>query len=76
MLLRHSLLGAIDHFVDELFTIWQRLFASIDIAGFFVVGDEQVIAPVAPAGVDVFAKFHEALGAQNGQSTVAPAFER
>src|SRR5690606_26225036 len=72
MLLRHGRFGAIDDVVDDLAAVRQLDVARLDVAGGFVVRDEQVAAARASCDVDVLADFDEAVGAEDRQPPITP----
>ena len=75
MLLRHGGFCSVEDVLNERWAVRKFNFPAIDITCVFVVDEEEVVASVAAADVNVFPEFHIPLGAKDGKSSVAPRVE-
>ena len=72
MRLRHRRLGAVQHVGDEAAPERQIDVRAVDVARLLLIDEEQMVA-AGPAGdIDVFAQLDVAVGAEDGQTSVAP----
>src|SRR5215203_86692 len=75
VLLRHRRLGAIHDVVHEMTSVRRLDPLAVDVVRPLLVADEEVIAAGPASDVDVLAQLDEAIGADDGEASVAPGRE-
>src|SRR5258708_38438460 len=75
MLLRHRRLGAIQHVVDELASVWRLHSLAVDVVRSLLVDDEEMVAARPSGDVDILPQLDVAVGAEDGDPAVAPRGE-
>ena len=66
MLLAHCSLGSVYNIIYQLFTVWQRNIATVDIFRFLLIYKKQVIPAFTPGYVDIFPDLDISIGTENG----------